>query len=113
LRTLFVVVTIFGCWLGHEWNWIRQRHEARQWVESHEVRQFFGNKIQEVQPGTKLPWTLRILDEKPLAGGFGGGRTTIEQKPGDDPGSYKVRLEEVCRLFPEASFVTPFDSENR
>jgi hypothetical protein len=25
LRTLFVVVTVFGCWLGYEFNWIRQR----------------------------------------------------------------------------------------
>ena len=28
LRTLFVVVTVFGCWLGYEMNWIRQRHAA-------------------------------------------------------------------------------------
>jgi hypothetical protein len=27
LRTLFVVVTAFACWLGYEWNWIRQRRE--------------------------------------------------------------------------------------
>ena len=27
LRTLFVVVTMFACWLGYELNWIRQRHE--------------------------------------------------------------------------------------
>ena len=27
LRTLFVVITVLGCWLGYEWNWIRQRHE--------------------------------------------------------------------------------------
>ena len=27
LRTLFVVVTVFGIWLGYELNWIRQRHE--------------------------------------------------------------------------------------
>ena len=26
LRTVFVVVTVFGCWLGYELNWIRQRH---------------------------------------------------------------------------------------
>jgi hypothetical protein len=25
LRTLFVVVTVFGCWMGYEVNWIRQR----------------------------------------------------------------------------------------
>ena len=27
LRMMFVVVTVFGCWLGYELNWIRQRHE--------------------------------------------------------------------------------------
>ena len=26
LRTLFVVMALFGCWLGYEVNWIRERH---------------------------------------------------------------------------------------
>ena len=26
LRTLFVAVTVFGCWLGYYLNWVRQRH---------------------------------------------------------------------------------------
>lgn len=26
LRTMFVVVTVFACWLGYQLNWIRQRH---------------------------------------------------------------------------------------
>ena len=26
LRTLFIVVTVFGCWLGYSLNWIKQRH---------------------------------------------------------------------------------------
>jgi len=26
LRTIFVVVTALGCWLGYEVNWIRERH---------------------------------------------------------------------------------------
>ncbi len=42
LRILFVVVTVFACWLGYEWNWIRQRHEilarclsaSRSWNDS-------------------------------------------------------------------------------
>jgi hypothetical protein len=25
LRTLFVVVTVLGCWLGYELNWVRER----------------------------------------------------------------------------------------
>lgn len=27
LRALFLVVTAFGCWLGYQLNWIRQREE--------------------------------------------------------------------------------------
>src|SRR5258708_10246160 len=27
LRTMFVVVTLFGCWLAYSLNWIRQRHD--------------------------------------------------------------------------------------
>ena len=29
LRTLFVVMTVFACWLGYQLNWIRQRHNAK------------------------------------------------------------------------------------
>jgi hypothetical protein len=28
LRTLFVVVTLFGCWLGYNLNWIRARRNV-------------------------------------------------------------------------------------
>ena len=27
LRTMLVVVTMLGCWLGYQFNWIRQRNE--------------------------------------------------------------------------------------
>jgi hypothetical protein len=30
LRTLFVVVTVVGCWLGYSVNWIRQRHAVSE-----------------------------------------------------------------------------------
>ncbi len=33
LRTLFIVLTVIGCWLGYELSWIRQRQKARQWLE--------------------------------------------------------------------------------
>ena len=35
LKTLFVVLTLFGVWLGVQVNWIRQRREARQWIKDH------------------------------------------------------------------------------
>jgi hypothetical protein len=28
LRTLFLVVTVAGCWMGYYLNWARERHEA-------------------------------------------------------------------------------------
>ncbi len=34
LRTLFVLITVFACWLGYELSWIRQRHQA---LDSHTV----------------------------------------------------------------------------
>jgi len=33
LRTLFVVVTVFACWLGWQAHRIAQRAEARQWID--------------------------------------------------------------------------------
>jgi hypothetical protein len=32
LRTFFVVVAVFGCWLGWEQYQIRQRATARKWI---------------------------------------------------------------------------------
>ena len=41
LRTLFVVVTVFGCWLGYELNWLRERHLL---VESGEAAVYSTNQ---------------------------------------------------------------------
>ena len=34
LRTLFVVLTVFCVWLGVQVKWIRDRREAREWIEA-------------------------------------------------------------------------------
>jgi len=38
LRGMLVVITLFGIWLGFQVNWLRQRREARRWIEQHETR---------------------------------------------------------------------------
>jgi len=35
LRTMFVVLTIFACWLGWELRIVRQRQAMLRWVEEH------------------------------------------------------------------------------
>ena len=35
LRTLFLVLTVFACWLGYHVHWIRQRDQARAWIVAH------------------------------------------------------------------------------
>ena len=36
LRTLFVVVTVLGCWLGWSLNRIHQRSQALRWIGEHQ-----------------------------------------------------------------------------
>jgi hypothetical protein len=36
LRWLFIVITLIGIWLGIQVNWLRQRQEARRWIQQHE-----------------------------------------------------------------------------
>jgi hypothetical protein len=73
LRTLFVVVTVFGVWLGWQLNWIRQRHVylarrrelfiAQDKLENYNVDEqslssYYGSA------STSAPWPLRLLGEK-------------------------------------------------
>ena len=62
LRTLFVVVTVFGYWLGYELNWIRERRLV-----------FDSGKIALEMYPTRLPdglcqppWPLRMFGERPI-----------------------------------------------
>jgi hypothetical protein len=52
LRTLFVVMTLSGCWLGYHLNWIRERHA------------YLGNSAAVVSRGSAAaPLSLRMLGE--------------------------------------------------
>lgn len=55
LRTMFIVVTVLGCWWGYQLNWIRQRHEA---IGRNE------NAIACPAVLGKAPWSLRMLGEQ-------------------------------------------------
>ena len=70
LRTLFVVVTMFGCWLGYELQWIRQRHEflADEWstrqrlpADGVKVSVTYSNVIGS--PAPRAPWMLWAFGE--------------------------------------------------
>lgn len=53
LRTLFVMVTVVGCWLGYHLNWIRERHA------------YLGNSAAVHSRGSAAaaPLSLRLLGE--------------------------------------------------
>jgi hypothetical protein len=61
LRTLFVVVTVFGGWLGYELNWIRQRRSV---VEIPNIECIDSLRLAEVGlEGPNAPFMLRLLGE--------------------------------------------------
>ena len=85
LRTFFVLVAIFGVWLGVQVKWIRDRHEAVD-------RLRFG-----MEDGGSAPWSLRIF------GGPGYKSVAIVVNDPDHPTADQQRTKrEVERLFPEA-----------
>jgi len=100
LRTLFVVVTVFACWLGYEMNWIRQR---RQVIGDPQVQNtsFYLSKAMYRNPPqihtrqiySVAPWPLNWLGEP----GYWG--VVLEKRT-----SYG-EVARVRRLFPEAEFV--------
>jgi hypothetical protein len=79
LRSIYILLTIFGLWLGFEVNWLRQRREARRWIELHEVSGGWSRRnpkdvrldsgIGPVRYGQAVaaPWSLRKFSEPSLA----------------------------------------------
>jgi len=80
LRTFFVVLTIFGVWLGVQVKWIRDRHERMN-----RSRPAFN-----IPSNHAAPWSLRILGEK--------GVSFIYVSP--DTNTPEAR--KLKQLFPEA-----------
>jgi hypothetical protein len=82
LRTLFVLVTIVGVWLGFQLNWIRERHEfLRRPAVSED-----SSILDDSACPTKAPWELRLFGEPPIK---------VIVVP-------SAMTEEAGRLFPES-----------
>ena len=91
LRTFFVVLTIFGVWLGVQVKWIHDRHEALE--------------LEWVCPGAYVdvdyrpaPWSIRLVEP-------GVPYISIDPDVAQDP----EKVSELKKLFPEAIVETPAD----
>ena len=82
LRTLFVVVTVFACWLGYQLNWIRERYSC---VRQHE---YLAYDRTFTENACDAPWPLRLFGER--------GIPLFHARYDDD-------LAEIQRLFPETT----------
>ena len=88
LRTLFILLTLFGVWLGVQVKWIRDRNQL---IETNRL---------STEAGGVAPWTIRLLGEP--------GYATIFVNA-----NYGQSLDnEVQRLFPEAVVGTEFTGSN-
>lgn len=85
LRTFFVLLTVFGVWLGVQLKWIRDRHEAAD---------RFGFYLLDE---AAAPWSLRIFAER----GYEAIGVLVDDP--DHPTADEQRIKrELEQLFPEA-----------
>jgi hypothetical protein len=91
LRTLFVVLTVFGCWLGYQLNWIRQRNaivaDFPRWLA------YEGTTANPPPPAPGMLWMF----------GAKGYHTVVRVVPNGNDAAVATEIEMVQRLFPEAS----------
>ncbi len=93
LRTLFLVLTVVGCWLGYELNWIRLRHAALATgiVETEPFPRFFTSQA------TAAPGHLWLFGET-------GYPDLWIQLSEDDPTQAEEELVAALQeLFPESA----------
>ena len=84
LRTMFVVLTVFGVWLGVQVKWIKDRHAAIRWLEA---------RGGSVDYGRAAPMSLVMLGENGVA-------VLCIPRTDDDYVGKGIELE---NLFPEAN----------
>ena len=87
LRTLLVLLTLFGCafgWLGVQVKWLKDRHKALRHMDG------VGYIVTDSSTYNAPPWQLRLFGERSVGGirlrGHAGSR----------------KLQELKQLFPEA-----------
>ena len=93
LRTLFVVVTVFACWLAWSFNWLRERRQAEEWLAAAE-HSWYSPSVAGARVEASAPWNLRLLGEH----GIVGIGMDVDEFAGPVPYT-RAQLE---RLFPEA-----------
>ncbi len=99
LRTLLVVVTLVGCGLGYEVNWIRRRHAAMPWIEAHlECRGSLGQHYSPGPPRPPMAWWLQMLGEKSEPA------LDLYQHEEDSDEEFERKFSEAEHLFPETYF---------
>jgi hypothetical protein len=109
LRTLFVVVTAFGIWLGWNFNILRQREKMLDRVNATRndgspvgimMEAEFESRLPPAYRGMpstrRLPWALKLLGAEPTA------IITVSE---DD--FSEAEIKQIGRLFPEA-LVSPW-----
>lgn len=105
----FVVLTVFGVWLGLQVKWVSDRRAARAWIAEHPPDAFWvrvrtdadewlaardgGHSPGRARKMKSLSWMLRMLGEEPVAFVF------VKVGPGED----EYDRKKLRRLFPEAT----------
>lgn len=64
LRTLLVAVMVFGCWLGYELNWIRQRHSVLARDDIRSSQRWLVVTPFQIPDSPNPPWPLSVFGEK-------------------------------------------------
>ena len=102
LRTFFVLLTAFCVWLGVQVKWIRDRHEALEWIRRQPnydstMEQYGGSGRSDDWKIGRPPWSLRILGESGVQMlSFYAASESEFHSP------IYERHPEITRLFPEA-----------
>jgi hypothetical protein len=92
LRMLFVVVTVLGVWLGVQVKWIRDRHEALEWLSQQ------GYLLHNSYTAAHTPDSPRILR---LFGESGVKEIDLYAPKSIEQPAYHT--DALIKLFPEAN----------
>ena len=91
LRTFFVLLTVFGVWLGVQVKWIRDRQAARAWIRNQNIS-WYAPSLRGARVEAAAPWSLRLLNESGM----------VAIGIAEDRSSKPYSVEKLRELFPEA-----------
>ena len=107
LGTMFLAVTALCIWLGVQVKWMRDRQEAREWLQAHGC--IFGSGYNGNDPFTEkpaveiaAPWPIRAFGEAGIRYIFVKPEAMLAGKSTIAP-----TVEHMKGLFPEADVIVP------